>query len=197
MNDSNVTRQSLIVRVRNACDAVAWGEFVEIYTPIVFRFLRRQGLQDADAADVTQEVFRSVATAIHSFTPQDRTGSFRSWLLTVTKNKFLDHVKRAARQAQGSGDTHQLRMLAEVSVDAEDSLFVEREYRRSLFEHAARFVRKEMTEKSWLAFWRTQVEGQPTAGVAEQLEMTVDAVYVARSRVMARLRERIAMFEDE
>ena len=79
--ESNETRRSLILRIRDVDDDQAWSEFIDIYTPVVFRFLRRRGLQDADASDVSQEVMRSVAQAIDSFEHREQNGAFRAWLL--------------------------------------------------------------------------------------------------------------------
>ena len=96
MTDPPPTRPSLLVRIRDPRDGVAWGEFVDIYGPLVYDYGRRRGLQDADAADLTQDVLRAVAAAADRFAYDPARGAFRSWLFTVTRTKLLDSVRRAA-----------------------------------------------------------------------------------------------------
>src|SRR5437763_3209335 len=95
MTDTPTTRASLLVRLGDAADSAAWGRFVDLYAPPVYACARRHGLQDADAADVTQDVMRSVYTAFRrgDFDP-DR-GRFRGWLITIVRNKLRDHARRA------------------------------------------------------------------------------------------------------
>src|SRR5215212_12089311 len=102
MNESPVTRPSLLLRVRNPRDSRAWSSFVELYTPVVFNFCRNRGLQAADAADVAQEVMRSIAGAIGRFDYDPDKGSFRDWIFRVTRNKLTDFTRRRPRQAVGS-----------------------------------------------------------------------------------------------
>ena len=77
MVESPNTRPSLLVRIRDPLDERAWSEFLEIYTPLVYQLARRKGLQDADAADLVQEVFRAVAGSIDRWDPDPKRGSFR------------------------------------------------------------------------------------------------------------------------
>src|SRR5262245_22647225 len=97
------TRASLLVRLRDADDADAWRTFVELYAPLVYSLGRKHGLQDADAADLTQEVFASVAAAVRSLEYDPRRGRFRAWLYTVARNRLLDFQRRLVL-ARGSGD---------------------------------------------------------------------------------------------
>lgn len=196
MKNSPATQPSLLVRIRDTSDSRAWSEFVDIYTPLVFGFLRRRGLQDSDAADVTQEVFRGVSKSIESFKHGNGHGSFRSWLLAVTHNKLCDHASREQRQLQGQGDTQNMKLLAEQPVNSDEQELIEREYAQRLFEQACCLVQSEFRTNTWQAFWRTQAEGRSASETAAEFDMTVEAVYVARSRVMARLRERISDLQD-
>src|SRR4051794_32695748 len=101
--DEPKTRMSLLLRLRDPRDAQAWSDFVDLYAPLVYRQARRASLQDADAADVTQEVFRAVAVNIAKLDYDARRGEFRGWLYRVTQNKIHDAASR--RQVTGSGDT--------------------------------------------------------------------------------------------
>ena len=100
MSPTDATRPSLLVRIRDARDREAWGQFVEIYAPLVYDMARRRGLQDADAADLTQDVLRSVSVAIGRLDYDLAKGTFRSWLFTVTRNAlntFFDAQRRVPR----------------------------------------------------------------------------------------------------
>src|SRR5262252_8431765 len=106
MLDAPLTRASLLVRIRNSHDQDAWRQFVGLYAPVIYGFARKRGLQDADAADVMQDVLRSVAGAAARLNYDPARGSFRGWLYTVARNKvfnFLDGARH--RLGRGSGDT--------------------------------------------------------------------------------------------
>src|SRR5437764_15234745 len=118
MNPSPHTRPSLLVRLRDTADHEAWRQLVELYAPLVYRFLRRRGLQDADAADLTQEVLRSVASAIDSFEYDPRRGSFRGWLFTVARNKLHSFLKRQQRLRRHTEEIEDDRLLREPAPEA-------------------------------------------------------------------------------
>src|SRR5215831_17297303 len=103
MSDAPTTRPSLLVRIRDTDDTAAWAQFVEIYAPLVYGFARRHGLQDADAADVTQEVMQSVSKAAHKLEYDPERGSFRAWLFTVVRNKVSTFLIRRKPAERGSG----------------------------------------------------------------------------------------------
>jgi|SRR5262245_65837001 len=196
MSDGHVTRPSLLVRLRDADDREAWGQFGTVYVPLIYGYARKHGLQDADAADLTQEVMRRVAGAIRSLEYDPRRGTFRGWLFTVVRNELRKFAHRRQRPGVGSGDTSAQRLLEEQPAPEESALWDE-EYERRLFTVAAEQVRGDFQESTWQAFWRTAVEGQPAMPVAEELGLTVAAVYLAKGRVMARLKEQVRMLQGE
>jgi RNA polymerase sigma-70 factor (ECF subfamily) len=195
MADSPTTRPSLLVRLRDARDADAWQQFVELYGPIVYRFARRHRLQDADAADLTQEVLRAVSTGVGRLDYDPQRGSFRGWLFTLAHHKLYDLLGRRRKQEQASGDsaTH---MLLDEQPARDSEEVCKQEHDRQVFAWAAEQVRGQFTETTWRAFWQAAVEGRDAAGVAEELSISVGAVYIAKSRVQARLREQIQQFAD-
>jgi RNA polymerase sigma factor (sigma-70 family) len=198
MDDAPATRHTLIAKLRDPSDAVAWREFLTLYEPLVYRLARHKGLQDADARDLCQDVFRAVARAIDRWEPDPARGSFRGWLFTIARNLMINFLTRRDRHARGSGDTDMLAMLDAVpAADSHASAVFDAEYRKRLFRWAADQVQDEFAAKTWQAFWRTGVENRPVAEVAADLGMTAGAVYVARSRVLARLRQRIQQLGDE
>lgn len=196
MADSPPTRVTLLLRLRDLSDQQAWGEFVELYAPLVYQFARRKGLQDADAADVTQDVLRSAARSLPSFDYDPERGGFRRWLFTVCRHEVCDFHARRSHLPVGSGDTAVLGRLSELPANSDDEADWDREYRQRLFEWAAERVRPTVQPATWSAFWQTAVEGQPPQSVAEQLGLSVGAVYIARSRVLARIREQIERIEN-
>jgi RNA polymerase sigma factor (sigma-70 family) len=195
MSESPLTRPSLLVRLRDAHDELAWSQFVEIYAPLVYGFARKHGLQDADAADVTQDVLRSVATATKKLEYDPQRGSFRGWLFTVVRNRLRDFWAGQARQCQASGDPAVNRHLQEVPARDE---YVEwqQEYEQQLFHWAAAQVRSAFQDSTWQAFWQTAVEGKSGKEVARALGMTVAAVYLAKARVITRLKEQLQQVHD-
>jgi RNA polymerase sigma factor (sigma-70 family) len=198
MAESPSTRPSLLVRLRDPQDERAWAEFVEIYTPLVHRLARQKGLQEADAADLAQEVFRAVAGAIDRWDPDPARGSFRGWLFRIARNLIVNLLIAQQRHPRGTGDTAVVRLLEEQPAPpGEDSALFEGEYRRRLLAWAAEQIRGEFREATWRAFWLTGVEGRPAQEVAATLGLTVGAVYHNKSRVMARLRQRIEQVEGE
>lgn len=198
MSEPTPTRPSLLVALRDSQDDQAWSEFVALYTPLIFGHCLRRGLQEADAADVAQEVMKAVAGAIPRFEYDRGRGSFRAWLLTVIRSKLNNFFSRRARQPETVGDTSVNELAEDQSLPADDAAW-ETECRQRLFDWATERVRSEFQANTWQAFWKTAVEQRPVADVAAELELTAGAVYIARSRVIARLRAEIetATGEDE
>ena len=190
MDTVEVTRPSLLLRIRDLRDEAAWAEFAKLYTPLIYRFSRRCGLQDADASSVTQDVLVTVARTIHRFEYNSASGSFRGWLKVVTRSRLSDFFQSQNRHVAGSGDTG-VHIAIETKPDPSDSEVWEQEYRRTIFEFTAERIRCDFEDRTWQAFWQTSVDGRETAIVAEELGMTVGAVYIARSRVLARLRKEV------
>jgi len=198
MGDSPATRASLLVRLRDPRDHQAWSQFVDLYAPLVYRFGCKQGLQDADAADLTQDTLQSVSGAIGRLDYDPKLGSFRGWLFTIVRNRLRDLLQKRGGQERGAGDTAMLDWLNQQPERHDDLAETwEREYDRQLLQTAARRIRGQFEETTWQAFWRTTVDGESGKDVARGLDMTVAAVYLAKSRVMARLKEAIRKLQAE
>ncbi len=193
--ESAATRKSLLLKIRDFENAGAWEEFVRIYEPLVTRFVLWRGFSHQDAADISQEVMAAVARTIRNFEYDPKKGSFRGWMLTVTRRQIIQLLRKRSRQP--------VTVPAE-EADAESEGVVpgdldvwELEYRRRLFDWACALVRGQFSDSTWQAFWRTTVEDRTGAEVASELGLPTGAVYVARSRVLQRVREKIASVADE
>ena len=198
MADSPTTRPSLLVRLRDPRDALAWSQFVEIYAPLVYGFARKHGLQDADAADVTQDVLRAVSMAAKKLDYDPQRGSFRGWLFTVVRNRLRDFWQVQGRQGIASGDSDATKRFDELPAREEDQEAAwEQAYERQLFTWAADQVRRSFQDATWQAFWQTAVEGKSGKEVAKKLGISVAAVYLAKGRVMAKLRAQIQRINDK
>jgi RNA polymerase sigma-70 factor (ECF subfamily) len=198
MGETPLTKPSLLIRICDAGDREAWEQFVEIYAPLVYGFSRKHGFQDADAADLTQEVLRTVSAAVgrQIYTPSR--GSFRGWLFTIVRNKVRNFLASRGRQCQGSGSSREHELLEAQAAPADSAAdFWDQEYERRLFLWAAERVRSSFQDSTWQAFWQSAVEGQSPKAVAQALGMTVGAVYIAKSRILAKLKEQIQELKAE
>ncbi len=187
MAETPATRASLLVRLRDPRDQDAWAQFLDLYTPLVYGYARKQGLQDADAADLCQDVLGAVAGAIGRLDYDPAKGAFRNWLFTVVRRKIWTW-RRAQRHRPSDDPALQLVLEQQPAPPAEEAAW-EAEWEERLFAWACAQVRPKVAEVTWQAFWRTAIEEQPAKRVASDLGLTVAAVYGARSRVLARLKE--------
>ncbi|MCA9057786.1 MAG: sigma-70 family RNA polymerase sigma factor [Planctomycetaceae bacterium] len=186
------TRASLLLKVRDPSDQAAWREFFEIYEPVIRGMAQRRGLQDADAEDVTQQILLSVSQALAKRPHDSNRARFRTWLHRVVENAVLNSLQRA-RPDRGTGESGVLELLHQTE-DSGDSDELRREYQEQAFRHAAVRIRPEFSESTWQSFWRSAVEGEDCAAIAADLGISVGSVYTARSRVMKRLREKVAEY---
>ena len=190
------TRASLILRLRDAADVAAWDEFVAIYGPLVFRLALRQGLQAADADDVVQQVFSAVAESVHQWLERPERGRFRGWLLTIARNIAIKALTRRPHGGVGLGGEQSSDRLVEIAAPGGPiSSQFDLEYRREVYRWAAEQVRDAVASSTWNAFQLTHVDGLSIADAAAQLSISVGNVYIARSRIISRLRELAKKFE--
>jgi RNA polymerase sigma-70 factor, ECF subfamily len=184
---SSIT-SSLLGRVKNN-DAQGWRRLVRLFTPQVYEWCRKANLQPADASDVVQEVFRAVVTGIGEFRRERPEDTFRGWLWRIAQRKVADHWRRQSRHPiaiggdQGPGVFD--RAAAAPSLPA---LECEPEGNAEVLHAALDLVRDDFQPQTWRAFWLVAVEGWKAEDAARELNTSRGAVYVAKSRVLRRLR---------
>ncbi|MHC4180290.1 MAG: RNA polymerase sigma factor [Planctomycetota bacterium] len=189
--DPSSVSSTLLERVK-ARRPEAWERLVDLYAPMVYRWCRLSGVRREDAADVVQEVFSSVATHVADFRRENPGDSFTAWLATITRNKIRDYLRRLQGRPRARGGTDAQQQLLEIAALSELSQPSSRGHGDgSLSRRALDLVRAEFENRTWEAFWRTAVDGQCPADVAEDLGMSVNAVYKAKSRVLRRLRREL------
>ncbi len=193
-NGVNLTTSlSLIERVKQG-EPDSWGRLWYLYRPLVRCQCRRHGLSEMDSEDIEQDVFKTVVLKIMGF--EKRPGpSFRCWLRRITMNKLGDHFRRTRNQARAVGGTDAQQYIDKIAEPTgEAAMGIEADWddpsdRRLLLRQALRLVSSDFEPRSWQAVWRVVVEDQRPADVAAEHGMTPNAVYVAKSRVLSRLRE--------
>jgi RNA polymerase sigma-70 factor, ECF subfamily len=170
-------------------DALAWERFVDLYSPMVFSWLRRAGFRDEDARDLLQDIFLLVSRSIGQFERREE-GSFRGWLGTVTANRVREYYRSRKDQpvAAGGSDAH-LQLLQVAQQEPGDPS--DPGSSNSLLHRGLELIRRDFEERTWQAFWRCAVAGQAAADIARDLGMTAGGVYMARARVLRRLREEL------
>lgn len=180
------TSVSLLLRLKQPHREEAWKRFVDLYAPLIFHWGQNQGLSPTDAADLVQEVMAKLINLLPEF-EYDPTERFRGFLRTITLNKARDlQRQRAARPVKGLDQTVD-RVATGESID----LFEENEYRSFLVNRALTIMKNEFPTKTWQACWMLTVEGMSGAEVARELGISENAAYVAKSRVLRRLREEL------
>jgi len=180
----NLTSPTLILSLQSGDDDGAWQRVVRIYGPLIFSWCTRCGLQESDAADVSQDVLADLAKSIRGFSRDGDGATFRGWLWRITRNKVADHFRHWAKTPSGSGGTGALQLIEQLPDDSPETT----EDVSDLHLRALEGLRCKFNESTWTAFWRVVVEGDAAKDVAEDLGITVWAVYKAKTRVMAKLR---------
>lgn len=189
---------SLLQRVQQM-QPDAWAKLVDVFSPIVYHWARRAGLNGADSADVVQDVFVAVARNIGSFERQKEKASFRSWLATITRNRVKDSFRLKQKHPGGYGGTTALnqfqnledaRAAGDLDKELESSISVASLDRR-MPARVLEIIKSECDPKTWQAFWLTTVMGDSAADVAECLGINVASVYQAKSRILRKLRMRM------
>jgi RNA polymerase sigma-70 factor, ECF subfamily len=190
--DEPSTSLSMLERVRQN-DAEAWRRFCHIYGPLIYRWARVAGLQDSDAADVGQEVLRTVFHKLDVFDTRQAGATLRGWLRVITRNKVGDLQRGKAAHHQPIGGTSAWQLREQIPSVERSSLDLPLPDEDQLVLHRTlESLRQEFETRTWRAFWLATVDDLPATDIAEQLGMTATAVRQAKFRVLRRLRIELA-----
>ena len=182
----DTTSISLLQLLRQPNAEAAWQRFVNLYTPLIYYWGRGQGLNSTDASDLVQEVLAILVIKLPQF-EYDRTRRFRGWLKTIAVNKARDFQRRSTKRPATGTDSTIERLAAPDAVD----LFEEVEYRNFLVKRAMKLMQAEFQDQTLRACWMHLAEGRKAADVGQELGISANAVHIAKSRVLRRLREEL------
>jgi RNA polymerase sigma-70 factor (ECF subfamily) len=184
------TSLTLLQRIRGG-DTSGWRQVVDLYTPLIYYWCRRWGVEGADADDLLQEVFQAAAQGISGFRREQAGDTFRGWLRGITRHKVLAFWRSRGRTPEAPGGSDAWRRLQEVPEEAPPEDEGDAAQASALFHRAVGLLRGEFEERTWQAFWRTAVDGLSSGDVAAELGLSANAVRMAKSRVLRRLREEL------
>jgi len=188
------TKVSLLARLRRGADAASWSLFVELYTPLIYRYCRRRQLQEADAQDVTQKVMVRVYTAIGKFTYDAGRGHFRNWLGVITTREILRHVRVEQRPVHRA--IYPTNDMTAQTPGAVEGDWLE-EFEAHILVVALERIRNDFDELTWQAFHCTWLQEEKPHAAAERLDRPAEWVYKARFRVLKRLRSEVEFLADD
>jgi RNA polymerase sigma-70 factor (ECF subfamily) len=190
------TSASLLDRLRDHPDAAAWDRLVDLYTPLIRGWLLRQGLPPQDADDVVQDVMQVLVRKLPLFQRQ-RIGSFRAWLRNITVNCLRDFRRARRGKPQATGDSNIAAVLDQLE-DPHSGLSREwdADHDRHVTRRLLELIRPDFTDSTWRAFERLAIDGASPEAVAGELGISTNAAFIAKSRVLRRLREEAGELVD-
>ncbi len=191
-NSRDVTRASLLIRLRDVRDTDAWADFEHLYAPLLYDYARSRGLNHEDAEDIRSECYAAVVKQIKEFEYDRSKGSFKSWLRTIVSRRVIDRLRK---RRELHADSHVLRELPDV--DASDEQAWEREWKRQHLRYCVELARPQVSPTVWKAFRMLAEDGASVEAVCEALSMTASQVYKAKARMLALVRERMQILEAE
>jgi RNA polymerase sigma-70 factor, ECF subfamily len=185
----DVTRQSLLLRARDG-DEDAWVDLSRLYKPLIYGYLRRQSVPEAEQDDLVQEILIAIVRGLPAFEHSGRRGAFRAWLRAIAYNHSCNFWRSPARRTSTLSDTMAEETLLRLE-DPDDSLhrFWEDEHDEYVLRCLIDLIELEFEPTTVRAFRRVALEGASGADVAAELGITLVAVYAGRSRVLKRLKE--------
>lgn len=188
------TSLTLLDRIREPSDDAAWNRFVSLYSPLLFAFARRAGMNDNDSADVVQDVFLILMAELPRFEYDATRKNFRGWLKTITVNKCRERQRRRVLAAGSGGSESGLSGIVD---DATVEAFWEAEYQQHLIAQALRLIQTDFEPKTWQAAWLALTTDRTAADIGQELGLAEASVWVAKGRVLRKLRQEMAGMWDE
>lgn len=193
------TRQSLLERVKDWGDSSSWSDFFDTYSPLLYNVARRAGLSEADADDIVQETLLTVARKIGDFRYDPQKGSFKGWMLQLTRSRIVDRWRRERKHLEKSSSLNEEaaweEQTAAGSSDGFDEIWNE-QWQRDLFEAATERVRAKVKPRQYQIFHCLIVKGWTPAAAAKNLRVNLAQVYFARRKVAELVRQEVKRLEQ-
>lgn len=192
------TSASLLERLRLRPDSASWQRLVDLYTPLIRHWLRRHSLQPPDADDLVQDVLSAVVAELPRFQYDRQRGSFRAWLRAVTVNRLRGFWRARQARPTATGDNDfRLQVLDQLADPHSDlSRLWDQEHDRHVAQRLLELIEPEFEDSTWRAFSRVVLDSVKPAEAAKEIGLTVNAVFIAKSRVMRRLRQEMLGLTD-
>ncbi|MEM6980976.1 MAG: sigma-70 family RNA polymerase sigma factor [Planctomycetota bacterium] len=184
MSQSASTSVTLLARVQDPADDVAWEHFVDLYGPLLYRWSRRQGLGHAAAEDLMQDVFATLLVELPKFRYQQG-GSFRAWLKTITSNRVKNFLRNESKRPDVGKDAV---IDRQASPEQAVEFFDDAEFASYVAKRSLKLIQGEFAERDWRSFWMQMIEQRTAVDVSQELGINLNQVYLAKSRIMRRLR---------
>ena len=177
-------------RLRLGGDTEAWGRMFELYRPLLMAWLRKYDVQAADADDLVQEVLLAVSTGLKSFDHNGRTGAFRTWLRNIHVNRLRTFWGARNRRPLAAGDSDIERRLTQLEDSASaTSRLWDRQHDLFVLQQLLELSRARFSPETWTAFTRVALNGERPEIVAREMGLSLNAIFIAKSRVLSRLRQ--------
>lgn len=183
------TSLSLLMQLRESGAPDAWDRLLRLYGPLLRRWVARYDLQHSDGDDVIQEVLLTVSRDIRQFDHNGRAGAFRAWLKTLMVHRIRAHWRARNRPAERGQAAAEERLAQLDDPHSQMTLLWNREHDERVLEELLQVVKPHFQPTSWEAFRLVTLEGRKPDDVARELGLSVNAVFIARSRVLSRLRQ--------
>ena len=186
----NETSLSLLNRLRRSPESESWDRLVELYAPLIRAWLRKYEVQDSDAEDLTQEVLLAVSKDLSKFEHAGQPGAFRGWLKAILVNRLRKFWRARDRRPQARGDSDINARLAQLDdPSSEMSLIWNREHDQYVLRQLLALAEPHFEPATWAAFCRVALDGKKPNVVAAEMGISLNAVCLAKSRVLRRLRQ--------
>ncbi len=191
------TSKSLLAKARDRSDQAAWHRLMEVYSPLIEKWVRHHVAQRADAEDVVQDVLTTLVRELPRFDHNQRAGAFRAWLRMITVHRLRAYWERRDSRPPARGGMDQQKALAQLAdLTSALSQAWDLEHDRYVTKTLLESIRLEFQPATWQAFERQVQHGLSASQVAAELGLSVNAVLIAKSRVLKRLREKAAGLVD-
>lgn len=189
----NETSLSLLQQMRQCPEKEAWERLHRLYEPLIRKWLLRYELQSNDADDVTQEVLLAISKDIEAFDHNGREGAFRAWMKGILVNRLRKFWHSRDRSPKASGGSDMNQRLAELDDPASEiTLIWNQEHDQHVLEKLLAIAEPQFAPSTWAAFRKTTFDGLKPKAVAEELGISLNAVIIAKSRVLSKLRQEAA-----